>query len=128
MNHPEELFTQPNIQAQVDLDNALVLEGHLQCAAFEMPLQTSDSAYFGDQMIPIAEERMIEDSNGYYHCHPRFTPQPWKHVPIRSIEEGRFVIIDITQQRNVVLEELEPSRVFFTVFEGSPRWRQPWLS
>jgi len=120
MTHPEELFTKPNLEAQIDLENPLVLEGHLQCAAYEMPLQPSDTSYFGAQMLDIAEQRMIKDTAGYYHCHPRFTPQPWKHVSIRDIEEDHYVIVDITNQRNIILEELEPSRAFFTVFEGMP--------
>lgn len=119
MNHPDELFTKPNLEAHVDLDNPLVLEGHFQCAAYEMPLQPSDDKYFGAQMLDIAEQRMIKDTDGYYHCHPRFTPHPWKHVSMRDIEDDHYVIVDTTNQRNIVLEELEPSRAFFTVFEGT---------
>jgi DEAD/DEAH box helicase domain-containing protein len=119
MNHPDELFTRPNLEAQVDIDNPLILEGHLQCAAFEMPLQPVDEQYFGSQMLDIAEQKMVKDSEGYYHCHPRFNPHPSRHVSIRNIEDGQFVIIDTTQQRNIVLEELEPSRAMFTVYEGS---------
>lgn len=118
MNYPDELFSKPNLEAQVDLENPLILEGHLQCAAFEMPLQPSDDIYFGPQTLDIAEQRMIKDSDGYYHCHPRFTPRPWKHVPIRDIEEDRFVVVDVSHKNNVILEELEPSRAFFTLYEG----------
>ena len=119
MNHPDELFTRPNLAAQVDLENPLVLEAHLQCAAFEMPLQPVDDQYFGSQMLDIAEQKMVKDTEGYYHCHPRFSPHPSKHVSIRNIEDGRYVIVDVTHQRNIVLEELEPSRAMFTVYEGA---------
>jgi len=122
MQHPDELFTKPNLEAQIDLENPLILEGHLQCAANEMPLQPSDDVYFGPAMLSIAEERMVKDTEGYYHCHPRFLPNPWKHVSIRDIEDDQFVIVDTTQGRNIVLEELEPSRAFFTVFEGLREW------
>ena len=118
MNNPDELFTKPNLEAQVDLQNPLILEGHLQCAAHEMPLQPNDEIYFGNQMLDIAEQRMIKDTDGYYHCHPRFTPHPSKHVPIRDIEDDHFLVVDTTYQKNIVLEELEPSRAFFTIFEG----------
>jgi DEAD/DEAH box helicase domain-containing protein len=118
MTHTDELFTKANLDAQADLDNPLILEGHLQCAAYEMPLQPSDDRYFGPQMLDIAEQRMIKDTEGYYHCHPRFSPHPWKHVSMRDIEDDHYVIVDTTNQRNIVLEELEPSRAFFTVFEG----------
>jgi DEAD/DEAH box helicase domain-containing protein len=118
MNHPDELFTKPNVEAQIDLENPLILEGHLQCAAYEMPLQPNDDQYFGSQMLDIAEQRMIKDTDGYYHCHPRFIPQPWKHVSIRDIEDNHYVIVDTTNKRNIVLEELEPSRALFTIFQG----------
>ena len=118
MNHPDELFSKPNLEAQIDLGNPLVLEGHLQCAAYEMPLQPNDDQYFGNQMIDIAEQRMIKDDGGYYHCHPRFHPAPWKHVSIRDIEDDTYVIVDVTNQKNIVLEELEASRTLFTVYEG----------
>jgi len=118
MNHPDELFSKPNLEAQIDLENPLVLEGHLQCAAYEMPLQPNDDQYFGNQMIDIAEQRMVKDDGGYYHCHPRFHPHPWKHVSIRDIEDDTYVIVDVTNQKNIVLEELEASRTLFTVYEG----------
>ena len=121
MNHPEELFTKPNLEAQVDLENPLILEGHLQCAAYEMPLQPDDDVYFGAQMLDIAEQRMIKDTDGFYHCHPRFMRNPWKQVSIRDIEDGHYLIIDISNEKNIVLEELEPSRAIFTVFEGIAR-------
>src|SRR5690606_15636989 len=37
MQNPDELFTKPHCELQVDLDNMLVKEGHIQCAAYEMP-------------------------------------------------------------------------------------------
>ena len=33
-------------------------------------------------------------------------------------KNDHFAVIDITNQRNVVLEEVEPSRAFFTIYEG----------
>ncbi|CCG80947.1 putative DEAD/DEAH box helicase [Taphrina deformans PYCC 5710] len=120
MNHPEELFSMPNTELQVDLTNTLVMEGHLQCAAAEMPINVEDDkVYFGKTLHALAEDRMIKDANGFYHCHPRFLPHPSRQVGIRDTEDGHFAIIDITQNRNTVLEELEPSRANFTVYEGA---------
>ena len=119
MNNPDEIFTKPNCDLQVDLQNTLVLEGHIQCAAFEMPIRADeDKAYFGRQLSEIAEERMIKDSLGFYHCNKRFLPNPSKCVAIRDTEEGHFAVVDITNGRNAVLEEVEPSRAFFTIYEG----------
>lgn len=120
MCNPDELFTMPNTELQVDLSNTLVMEGHVQCAAAEMPINVEDDQlYFGKLLRDIAEERLVKDDNGFYHCHPRFLPQPSRQVGIRDTEDGHFAIIDVTQNRNTVLEELEPSRANFTVYEGA---------
>ena len=119
MDNPDEIFTKPNCELQVDLQNTLVLEGHVQCAAYEMPIRPEeDKSYFGKQLPELAEERMIKDPLGFYHCNERFRPQPSKCVAIRDTEEGHFAVVDITNGRNVVLEEVEPSRAFFTIYEG----------
>lgn len=120
MQNPDELFTKPNCELQVDLNNMLVLEGHIQCAAYEMPIKPiEDSIYFGKDLSKIAEERLIKDELGYYHCHDRFRPMPSKFVAIRDTEDEHFAIVDISHGKNVVLEELEASRAFFTIYDGA---------
>jgi DEAD/DEAH box helicase domain-containing protein len=119
MQNPDEIFTKPNCELQVDLQNMLVLEGHIQCAAYEMPIRPDeDSVYFGKSLAEIAEGRMVKDELNFYHCSERFRPHPSKFVAIRDTEEEHFAIIDITHGRNVVLEELEASRAFFTLYDG----------
>ena len=119
MANPDEIFTKPNCELQVNLENALVLEGHVQCAAHEMPLKPSiDTKYFGDQVEIIVRERLRQDKGGFYHCNERYLPWPSKYVAIRDTEEDHFAIIDTTKGQNVVLEELEASRAFFTIYEG----------
>ncbi|PKY01498.1 putative DEAD/DEAH box helicase [Aspergillus campestris IBT 28561] len=119
MRNPEELFTQPNCALQVDLANELILEGHVQCAAFEMPIRPDeDTVYFGPQLPTLAATRLTRDGLGFYHCHERFRPQPSRNVSIRDTEDQHFAVIDTTNARNVVLEEVEASRAFFTIYEG----------
>lgn len=120
MQNPEELFTRPNCELQVDLDNMLVREGHIQCAAYEMPIRPKeDATYFGEDIKKLCEERLIRDETGFYHTHDRFRPLPSKFVSIRDTEDEHFAIIDITNGRNVVLEELEASRATFTIYDGA---------
>ncbi|KAK8244526.1 hypothetical protein HDK77DRAFT_434823 [Phyllosticta capitalensis] len=119
MQNPDEIFTKPNAELQVDLDNMLCLEGHVQCAAYEMPIRPEDDAvYFGARLASIAAERLRKDALGFYHTNERFLPRPSQHVTIRDTEEEHFAIIDTTNNRNVVLEDLEASRAFFTIYEG----------
>ncbi|OTA69065.1 P-loop containing nucleoside triphosphate hydrolase protein [Hypoxylon sp. EC38] len=120
MQNPDELFTKPNCELQVDLNNMLVLEGHIQCAAYEMPIKpVEDAVYFGKDLAKIAEERLVKDDLGYYHCHDRFRPIPSKFVAIRDTEDEHFAIVDVTHGKNIVLEELEASRAFFTIYDGA---------
>ncbi|CAJ2512283.1 Uu.00g052980.m01.CDS01 [Anthostomella pinea] len=120
MQNPDELFTKPNCELQVDLGNMLVLEGHIQCAAYEMPIKPrEDAAYFTKNLAKLAEERLVKDDLGYYHCHDRFRPVPSRFVAIRDTEDDHFAIVDISHGKNVVLEELEASRAFFTIYDGA---------
>ncbi|KAF7560769.1 hypothetical protein G7046_g3370 [Stylonectria norvegica] len=120
MQNPDELFTKPNCQLQVDLENMLVREGHIQCAAYEMPIRPrEDVQYFGKDLPKICAERLLKDETGYYHCHDRFRPMPAKYVAIRDTDDEHFAIVDITNGRNVVLEELEASRATFTIYDGA---------
>ncbi|KAL4986327.1 hypothetical protein BDW68DRAFT_188919 [Aspergillus falconensis] len=119
MRNPEELFSKPNCELQVDLTNELVLEGHVQCAAYELPIKSDDDqVYFGPQLSELASTRLVRDAMGFYHCHERFKPQPSRCVPIRDTEDQHFAVIDTTNAQNVVLEEVEASRAFFTLYEG----------
>ncbi|KAH7120935.1 hypothetical protein B0J11DRAFT_52479 [Dendryphion nanum] len=119
MSNPDEIFTKPNSELQVDLENVLVLEGHLQCAAYEMPVNpVSDAQYFGPLLPKFTKERMRKDKDGFYHTNDRFLPQPSRFVAIRDTENDHFAIIDVTHGKNTVLEELEASRAFFTIYEG----------
>lgn len=119
MQNPDEIFTKPNCELQVDLSNELVVEGHVQCAAFEMPVQPDEDAKFLGKMLPeICSSRLTYDPLGFYHCNERFRPSPSKCVSIRDTEDGHFAVVDITHGRNIVLEEVEPSRAFFTLYDG----------
>lgn len=119
MQNPDEIFTKPNCELQVDLGNELVVEGHVQCAAFEMPVQPDEDVKFLGKMLPeICSSRLTYDPMGFYHCNERFRPSPSKCVSIRDTEDGHFAVVDITHGRNVVLEEVEPSRAFFTLYDG----------
>ncbi|TKA81814.1 hypothetical protein B0A49_00578 [Cryomyces minteri] len=120
MENPDEIFTKPNCELQVDLTNMLVLEGHIQCAAYEMPIRPDeDKAYFGKLLPDIAEDRMRKDQLGFYHTDERFLPHPYRYVAIRDTEDSHFAIVDITNGRDIVLEELEASRAFYSIYEGA---------
>ncbi|OHE91000.1 DEAD/DEAH box helicase [Colletotrichum orchidophilum] len=120
MQNPDEIFSKPNCELQVDLENMLVREGHIQCAAYEMPIRPAEDAqYFGKDLPMICEERLVKDPLGFFHCHDRFRPIPSRFVAIRDTEDDHFAIIDISHGKNEVLEELEASRATFTIYDGA---------
>ncbi|PNS16315.1 hypothetical protein CAC42_6422 [Sphaceloma murrayae] len=119
MENPDEIFTKPHCELSIDLTNMLVLEGHIQCAAHEMPVHPdNDDPYFGKLLPEICNTRMRKDDLGFYHTDERFLPHPSRTVAIRDTVDSHFAIIDTTANRNTVLEELEADRAFFTIYEG----------
>lgn len=54
-----------------------------------------------------------------YRPAPRFRPYPSKFVNIRNINDETFAVVDITDNKNVVIEEIEVHRVGFEIYEGA---------
>lgn len=114
--HPDEIYTGAFNSLSLDLDNPMVLEAHLQCAAHEMPIHPVDDVlYFGPRLPELCTKKLIGDDQGFYHCHPRYLPYPSKAVPIRNTEDDKYDVVDVSKEdggapRNTVLEEVEFSR------------------
>ncbi|KAF9511370.1 hypothetical protein BS47DRAFT_1298934 [Hydnum rufescens UP504] len=121
--HPEEIFDKPMEELVVDLENKVIVESHMQCAAHEMPINPDeDMQYFGPLMKELCV-RLSCDKEGWYHAHPKYLPHPSKHVAIRGTREDKFTVIDVTTAgrpngRSKILEEIEISRAIFETYEG----------
>ncbi|KAI9248872.1 P-loop containing nucleoside triphosphate hydrolase protein [Phascolomyces articulosus] len=120
-HHPTELFEKPLDEIHFEIEeNVLVLENHLQCAAEELPIDTEkDQVYFGPRIKEICEQYFVSIGNQQYRPHPRFRPYPAQFVNIRNITEEIYTVIDVTSNRNIVLEEIEASRAAFEIYEGA---------
>ncbi|CCE63237.1 hypothetical protein TPHA_0E01420 [Tetrapisispora phaffii CBS 4417] len=122
--HPESLINSDDLDSYQDLvlnfDNMLILESHIQCAAFELPINIErDSKYFEEKhLLKICHERLQSDSEGY-HTHPRFLPWPSSNVSLRGVEEDYYAVIDRTNGKDIVIEEIEASRTSFTLYDGA---------
>lgn len=125
MRNPEEIFTQPDTVLSVDLTNDFVLEGHLQCAAMEMPIQPhEDAKYFGDEKTIqlLCNTRLEKDDESFYHCRAELRPNPALTVALRGARQVSYVYIDDTPNRRGgprVMEEVEVDRAIFEAFEGA---------
>ncbi|KAJ7470339.1 hypothetical protein FB451DRAFT_1135554 [Mycena latifolia] len=118
VKNPEELFDGNVDDLIVDLDNKILLEAHLQCAAQEMPICLADNRFFGPLLKEICETRLKVDNDGWYHTHPKFLPFPYKHISIRGVQEDVYTVVDVTTTGGHLLEELERSRAIFEIYEG----------
>ncbi|KAF8677689.1 DNA replication factor CDT1 like [Rhizoctonia solani] len=125
VNHPDELFSDVDMnvgELLIDLDNKVMLESHLQCAAHEMPVHSlHDQSYFGPSLADLCNSSLKRDGDGWYHTNPKFLPFPSKYISIRGIEEEKYVVIDTTlhsEGQVKILEEIEVSRAIFELYEG----------
>uniref|UniRef100_A0A060T2W8 ARAD1C32142p n=1 Tax=Blastobotrys adeninivorans TaxID=409370 RepID=A0A060T2W8_BLAAD len=116
--HPKLLFDAPDVEVPIDIDNVLIAQAHVQCAAFELPIIPSrDEKYFDLQGQILNKLTPIDDGDAYT-CDDRLMPWPPKNVNIRGANEDEFAVVDTTNDRNLVIETIEASRTSFTLYEG----------
>jgi DEAD/DEAH box helicase domain-containing protein len=105
VKHPEYFFTASPEHAYIQPDNLEILVNHLKCAAFELPLGPEE--IFGDVDLSLLCERLAE--SGYLHRSGEFwywtqEAYPADTVSLRSVSSDNFVIIDETDQPEVIGE------------------------
>ncbi|KAH3673719.1 hypothetical protein WICPIJ_009701 [Wickerhamomyces pijperi] len=118
MKHPDLLLKMEFQELVLDFENILILEGHLQCAAFEIPIVPDIDSYYFPNLDKVLQLGKLERDTDGYHTTNRYLPWPSAHVSIRGIEEDQYAVVDITNDRNIVIEEIEASRTSFTLYEG----------
>lgn len=107
--------------------NQMVMAMHLQCAAFEWPIDLEeDKKWFSPHNLPkmnatfdmLCNEKLNQDNKGFYRTDPRYLPWPAEKVSLRNVEDTMFAVVDVTKNRNIVIEEVEALRTSFTLYEG----------
>lgn len=108
--------------------NRVVLLMHLQCAAFEWPIDVdSDMKWFLPRNLPkmnttftqLCQDVLHKDNLGRFRTDPRYLPWPPEKVSLRAVDDQMFAVVDVTKNRNVVIEEVEAQRTSFTLYEGA---------
>ncbi|MFB0545512.1 MAG: DEAD/DEAH box helicase [Anaerolineae bacterium] len=120
MRHPKEFFGRGHEHALIDPDNVHILLQHLPCAAHESPLTNDDESLFGPgfvQAMIALERRGILDYRNERWYQMGFN-YPAQEVNIRSIDGGRFALLDESQGYRT-LEEIEATTAFFRVHPGA---------
>jgi DEAD/DEAH box helicase domain-containing protein len=105
VKHPEYFFASSPEHAYIQPDNLEILINHLKCAAFELPLQPGEN--FGNVDLGLLCERLEE--SGYMHKSGDYyywtqEAYPADTVSLRSVSSDNFVIVDETDQPEVIGE------------------------
>ncbi|HYT19985.1 MAG TPA: DEAD/DEAH box helicase [Candidatus Polarisedimenticolia bacterium] len=114
VRHPDYFFGNTPEHAFIQPDNLEILISHLKCAAFELPISTSDK--FGDVDLPDLCARLAEA--GFLHLagenyHWTQEAYPADTISLRSVSSDNFVIIDVTGAPTVIGEVDFPSALVF---------------
>jgi DEAD/DEAH box helicase domain-containing protein len=116
MREPQTLLNRQVEAAILDHANPRVLDGHVAAAAFEAPVDESDSDTLGEEALERAP----------HVPELRHTPRGWvwagkdtpaARTPLRSTSADAFVVVDAATGETLGLAERE--RAYSTVHEGA---------
>jgi DEAD/DEAH box helicase domain-containing protein len=105
VQHPNYFFERSPEHAFVQPDNLEILVNHLKCAAFELPISSTET-YGGVDVTGLCD-RLAEA--GFLHRtgeHWHWTQEayPADTVSLRSVTSDNFVIVDTTNETEVIGE------------------------
>jgi DEAD/DEAH box helicase domain-containing protein len=105
VKHPEYFLGGSPEHAYIQPDNLEILVNHLKCAAFELPITPEET--FGSVDISVlcqklAEAGYLHQSGEYWHWTQEAYPADT--VSLRSVSSDNFVIVDETDQPEVIGE------------------------
>lgn len=111
VEHPEYFFDRSPEHAHINADNLEILINHLKCAAFELPVR--DGEKFGPHDTAelcrfLAEEAgLLHHSAGCWHW--TSDTYPADAVSLRAVTSDNFVVVDITNQHEIIAEVSFPT-------------------
>ena len=120
MRHPEDFFQRSFENALINPQNHYILQAHLACAAWEMPLSERDEMYFGPTMkaevAGLEAQNLLRQRGGKWYFPPGIA-YPAQSVNIRSTSGRNYGIVDTTQ--DALLETIESAQAFYQVHSGA---------
>ena len=129
VREPEFLLGASPEHARIDPDQLLILLDHVRCAAFELPF--ADGETFGGRDVGallayLAEQQVLHHEGGRWHW--MADSYPANAVSLRSVAEGNFVVVDVTDGGKRVIAEVDYSGAAMTLYEGAIYMvqAQPW--
>jgi DEAD/DEAH box helicase domain-containing protein len=116
MREPETLLGRRVEAAILDHENPRVLDGHVQAAAYEAPLDDADRDVLGDMALERAAQlpELKQTKAGYVWGGKDY---PAARVALRSASPDAFSVVDASSGAILGLVELE--RAYSTIHEGA---------
>jgi DEAD/DEAH box helicase domain-containing protein len=118
MAHPSELFTRRPEPVIVNPSNPFVLDPHLACASYELPLTPNDDRYWDDDLeegihrLVVGDELRLREGRAVYAGRDR----PSHGVGLRSGSAGEFSIVD---EEGTLIGTVDAARAFASVHPGA---------
>lgn len=105
VNNQEYFFSKSPEMALINPDNLSILVNHIECAAFELPLE--DGEMFGRAEISnilkfLEEDKLLHHSKGKWFWTSESYPAD--AVNLRSVSSDNFVVVDQTGPARVIAE------------------------
>ena len=127
--HPDFFLGASPEHARIDPDQLLILMDHVRCAAFELPFtegETFGGVKLEEALGYLAEQGVVHREGPRWHWIA--DSYPANAVSLRSIAEGNFTVIDISNGRKDVIAEVDYSAAAVTLYEGAIHMVQsaPW--
>ncbi len=128
VQHPEFFLGASPEHARIHPNQLLILMDHVRCAAFELPFQDGDTfggpgcdEDLGEMLGYLRDEGVLQRQAGrnggrWYWIADSY---PANAVSLRSVAEGNFVVIDISDGKQTIIAEVDYSSAPGTVYEGA---------
>jgi DEAD/DEAH box helicase domain-containing protein len=110
IKHPDYFFGRSPEHAFIQPDNLEILVNHLKCAAFELPLSLDErfgNVDLAELCARLTEAGFLHLAGEHYHWIQEAYPADT--ISLRSVSSDNFVIIDITDEAEVIGEVDFPS-------------------
>lgn len=125
VRHPEFFLDASPEYAHVHPDQLLILLDHVRCAAFELPFNDGDSFCgedgdgedLGEMLAYLQDEGILQSQGGrWYWVGDSY---PANAVSLRSVAEGNFVVVDISDGGQKILAEVDYTSAPGTLYKGA---------
>lgn len=122
IKHPQLFFGKSHEQAVVDLSNPYIVSGHLLCAASELPVQSEEETYWGENtgviIRALAEENLLQrTSYGWIYAGKGRAVDA---VNLDNISSETFRVIC----QGELLETMDRTQVYREAYKGAVLFHQ----